>query len=192
MDPINLNSQQLTWIDLQPAGAEQYTRMSTLWAESEKGLRTVLIDFPAGWRRDAVGHQPAQEELLVVSGFVEVSGLKATEGQLLLGVPYATRAATVTPESTRVLAWFTGEAGGWREGPAEPPREMEVLDLQPGMVRPAKDGLRGSVQVLTELQGESFDAEADLYWPGENIWMHLPSGARAPQKKGSVVVKFWD
>lgn len=192
MEIIDLTSNKFSWIPLKPAGADQKTRIVSLWADSDRGYRTVLMEFPPRWTRDAVGHQPTQEELLVVSGFVEVSGLTAREGQLLVGIPYATRSATFTPELTRVLAWFTGEAGGWQDGPADPPREMALLDLQVGAVLPPSADLRGSIQVFDELSGQSFGVDADLFWPDENEWTHLPAGSRAPVRLGRVVVKLWE
>lgn len=189
--PIDIDTAELTWFDLLPAGSDQVTRMCQLWKDDDRGFRSVLVDFPDDWRRDTVGNQPAQEEMVALTGAMYINGLRSGVGDLLVGVPHATRSETFNDPGTRVLVWFSGQGGGWQEGPYDPPREVEVVKLAPGVVRPPHEGLVGSVEVRDGLAGEVFDQDADLLWVESRRWMHLPSGTVAPDVPGEVVVKFW-
>lgn len=191
MTVIDVQSADLTWFDLLPAGSEQATRMCSLWKDEERGLRSVLVDFPDDWHRTTVGNQPAQEEMVALSGAMHINGLRSAVGQLLVGVPHATRADTWNEPSTRVLVWFSGESGGWQEGPHDPPLDMEVVDLTPGVARGPRPGLNGSVEVHSDITGQLFDQEADVLWVETAQWMHLPAGVPAPAVEGTAVVKLW-
>lgn len=191
MTVIDLDSPTRTWFDLTPAGADQATRMSSLWADDEGGLRSVLVDFPQGWRRDVTGNQPAQEEMVALKGAMLISGLRAGVGQLLVGEPHATRAATSCEGDTRVVVWFSGVSGGWSDGSADPPRDMVVVDLEPGVVRPPAVGMNGSIEVRSDVGGEVFDVDVDLLWVDQRRWAHLAAGEAAPAVPGQVVVKRW-
>lgn len=191
MTLVDIDTADLHWFDLLPAGSEQVTRMCALWKDEERGLRSVLVDFPDEWRRDTVGHQPAQEEMLSLTGAMYINGLRAGVGQLLVGVPHATRSQTYNDPGTRVLVWFSGASGGWEEGLPESPRDMEVVDLAPGVVRPPREGLNGSIEVHDGVKGMVFDQEADLVCVETRQWMHLAAGAPAPDLPGQVVVKLW-
>lgn len=191
MSVIDLDSPDLEWFDLLPAGAEQTTRMSALWRDDERGLRSVLVEFPDDWHRDATGNQPAQEEMVALNGAMLISGLRAGVGQLLVGAPHATRSATSNDGPTRVVVWFAGAPGGWAEGPAEPAVEMAVVDLVPGMVRPHAEGLVGAVEVRDDVAGATFDVDVDLLWIAERRFLHLAPGEVAPDLGGPVVIRHW-
>lgn len=191
MTLTDLDNADLTWFDLLPAGSDQVTRMCSLWKDEERGLRAVLVDFPDDWRRDMVGNQPAQEEMVALSGAMYINGLRAGVGQLLVGAPHATRSETWNEPSTRVLVWFSGASGGWQEGPHDPPVDMQVVDLVPGVVRAPQAGLNGSIEVHDDIAGRVFDQEADLLWVETAQWMHLPAGEAAPAVAGRAVVKLW-
>lgn len=191
MSVLDLDTADLTWIELTIAGADTPTRMSPLWSDTERELRSVIVEFPAGWRRDAVGNQPAQEEMVVLQGATHVSGLQPRVGQLLVGAPRCTRSATFSEEDCRVLVWFTGETGGWQDGPANPPVEMRLVDLELGIVRPEQEGLRGSIDVREGVAGATFDHDVDLVSVDQRKWAHLAAGAPAPDLSGQVVIKHW-
>ncbi|WP_110241523.1 hypothetical protein [Nocardioides gilvus] len=191
MTLVDIETADLTWFDLLPAGSSRATRMSMLWKDEERGLRSVLVDFPDDWRRETTGHQPAQEEMVALSGAMHINGLRAGVGQLLVGVPHATRADTWNEPTTRVLVWFSGEGGGWQEGPHDPPFDMQVVDLEPGVVREPREGLNGSIEVHEEIAGRVFDHDADLLWVEALRWTHLPAGTAAPEVAGRAVVKLW-
>lgn len=191
MRVLDLDTADLTWIDLRIAGAEEPTAMSPLWSDTERRLRSVLVQFPSGWRRDVVGNQPAQEEMIALRGSSHVSGHHAKVGQLLVGPPHCTRSATFSDEDTLVLVWFTGAIGGWQFGPVDPPIEMRLIDLKPGVVRPEEEGLHGSIEVREGMAGASFDHDVDLVSVQHRLWVHLDAGETAPELPGQVVIKHW-
>ena len=192
MTLVDIDHADLKWFDLTPAGSSQATRMCMLWTDEARGLRSVLVDFPDDWRRDAPGHQPAQEEMVALTGAMYINGLRSGVGQLLVGAPHATRAQTHNDPGTRVLVWFTGESGGWEAGVSDSPREMEVVDLRPGVVRPREAEMMGSIEVREDVSGAVFDHDADLVWIDTQQWMHLAAGTPAPDVPGQVVVKLWE
>ncbi|PVG80801.1 hypothetical protein DDE18_21355 [Nocardioides gansuensis] len=188
---VDLRTADLEWRELTPAGADAPARMAVLHHDPVRGDRTVLVDFPDDWRRDAVGRQPSQEEMVALSGAMWLSGRRSAPGQLLVCAPWATRLETRNEPDTRVVAWFSGKAGGWVEGPADPPREVRVLDLAPGVVRPPAEGLQGSVEVREHAVGTVLETGVDLLWPASHRWAHVPAGEPLPAGEGPVVIKRW-
>ncbi|WP_127480139.1 hypothetical protein [Nocardioides pantholopis] len=192
MSVIDLDSPDLAWGHHPVAGAEVPAGMVMLHADPERPYRAVLVGFPSGWRRDATGNQPAGEEMVVISGTLHISGRTCSTGELLVAEPHATRAATSTDDDTRAVVWFTGQPGGWAEGPASEPGALDVVVLEPGAVRGPRDAFPGSVEVRTDVVGETFDCAADLVWPDSRKYAHLPAGTPAPAIAGRVVVRLWD
>ena len=84
MSTTDLNAPDLSWLTHAIAGSEQAADMVMLRADAERQTRTVLVRFPDGWRRDAVGHQPAGEDMVLLSGALSISGLTAGGGRLPL------------------------------------------------------------------------------------------------------------
>ena len=60
--PVDLAADR-EWLELAPAGSDVAVRMAVLHADADRGTRTVLVRFPDGWSRDAVGSQ--QENLVL-------------------------------------------------------------------------------------------------------------------------------
>lgn len=191
MNVIDIDNDEHGWFDLLPAGSDQVTRMASLWKDDERGFRAVLVDFPDDWRRDAVGNQPAQEEMVSLTGAMYINGLRAGVGQLLVGVPHGTRSDTYNDADTRVLVWFSGVPGGWQDGPHDPPRDMRVVDIAPGVIRPPAEGMVGSIEVHENVAGMTFDVDVDLLWLHERKFVHLAPGEVAPDAGGLCVVKRW-
>ena len=76
----DLDSPDLTWIEHHIAGSDDPARLAMLHADAARQTRTVLVQFPPGWRRDAVGHQPAGEEMVILSGALSMSWVTAAQG----------------------------------------------------------------------------------------------------------------
>ena len=49
----DLDSPDLTWIEHAIAGSDLPARLCMLRADEARGTRTVFVEFPDGWRRDA-------------------------------------------------------------------------------------------------------------------------------------------
>ena len=123
---VDLDGDDLAWGEHQIAGAEQPAGIVMLRVDAARGARTVMVHFPDGWSRDAVGHQPAGEEMAVLDGALSISGLTCAAGQVLVVEPHATRAATSTADGTRAVVWFSGPGGGWADGAAADAGRAEV------------------------------------------------------------------
>ena len=181
----------LEWASFAPAGADQKAEMVLLHQSADATSRTVLVRFPAGWRRAMTGHQPAGEEMLVLQGALSMSGSTCRPGEILVVEPRATRSETGTAEETRALVWFSGAAGGWTEGPASEPGTLGVSELVPGVVRPGGGALSGAVEVRDGTDLGTFTADVDVYWPLLGRWVHLAAGEAAPAGEGTAVVRHW-
>lgn len=191
MSVVDLNSPDLRWVEMVPAGSDLSTRMCPLWSDDERGLRSVLVEFPAGWRRDRAGHQPAQEEAVVLDGAMRISGFEAGSGHLLVVPPNATRRETSSNGRTLALVWMTGDVGGWQWGEALVSEGIRVVALGHGEVRPAGGTLRGSVDVRSDVGGQTFGHDVDVLWAEGQRWVHLTAGQAAPDVAGQVVLKHW-
>ncbi|MCD4524404.1 hypothetical protein [Nocardioides sp. cx-173] len=191
MTVLDLDAPDLEWREHQIAGAEKPARMVLLHADAERGTRTVMVQFPDGWRRDAVGHQPAGEEMVLLSGALSISGHTAALGDLLVVEPRATRSATSVADGTRALVWFSGPGGGWTDGPAADAGTARVAPLAVGEQRAAHDELVGTLSVHDDLPEQSFDADVDVLWLDERSWLHAPAGTTVPARPGRAVVRHY-
>lgn len=179
------------WIEHAIAGSDVPARLAVLHVDEERGTRTVLVRFPDGWRRDAVGSQPAGEEMVILSGALTISGHTAAAGEYLVVEPRATREATSVADSTAAVVFFSGPGGGWVDGPWEGGGSIGTAPLETGVVRSERAGLLGSVEVLDDVAGRTLDVDADLVWLDPQRWLHLPAGTAAPALGGRCVVRRW-
>jgi hypothetical protein len=187
-DVIDLDSADLVWGEHRIAGAEQPARMVMLRADADLGVRTVMVQFPEGWRRDDIGHQPAAEEMVLLSGALTISGLEVSTGQLLVMEPQATRAATSVRGETRAVVWFSGPGGGWTDGEAADGGKGEVLLADGSLVRSSRPGLVGTVVGREAVAGEVFDTDVEVLWPTARRWAYVPAGVAVPAVDGFALV----
>ncbi len=192
MTLVDLNSDELNWFEAQIAGAELKARMTMLHSDPERSVRTVLVAFPDGWRRDAVGTQPAGEEMICLTGALTVTGITATPGTFLTITPRALRSATSTEDGTRAVVWFTGEGGGWVDGKELVTGTATLSDLDDGFVRQPQDGLRGRVELRQDAAGQVFDVDVEIVWPERQRYAFVPAGESVPQTAGRALVRFLD
>lgn len=192
MTLVDLTSEDLTWFEAQIAGAELKASMSMLHQDAEREVRTVVVRFPEGWRRDAVGTQPAGEEMVCLSGALTVSGITATPGTFLVITPRALRSATSTTDGTRAVVWFTGAGGGWVDGEELVSGTATLVELAAGYVREAQEGLRGHVELRDQVAGETFDTDVEVVWFEQQAYAHVPAGESVPAGEGRALVRFLD
>jgi hypothetical protein len=188
---VDLTSADLTWSEHQIAGAEKPARIALLRADAERGTRTVVVRFADGWTRDAIGNQPAGEEMVVISGALSISGLTCGVGEMLIVAPHATRSATSTLDGTAAVVFFSGAGGGWADGVAENAGDMELLTVEPGVTRGARPGLVGEVKVLADAAGAVLPVDADIFWADAHTWAFVPAGTPAPAISGQAVIHTW-
>jgi hypothetical protein len=191
MTTIDLDGSDLQWAEHNIAGSDQPAKLVMLHADAERQTRTVLVQFPPGWKRDAVGHQPAGEEMVILTGALSISGVTAGLGDYLVVEPRATRSATSVADDTRALVWFSGPGGGWTDGSAADAGTAAVAPLAAGEQRGAHAELVGTVTVHDELAEQAFDADADVLWTETHEWAHVPAGTTVPARPGQAVVHHW-
>jgi hypothetical protein len=191
MTTTDLDSPDLVWLEHNIAGSDQPARLVMLHADAERQTRTVLVQFPPGWKRDAVGHQPAGEEMVILDGALSMSGVTAGLGDYLVVEPRATRSATSVTDGTQALVWFSGPGGGWTDGPASDAGTAAVSPLAVGEQRGPHDELVGTVTVHDELTEQAFDADVDVLWTEDRHWVHVPAGTPVPARPGRAVVHHW-
>ena len=189
MTVIDLDSPDLTWIEHAIAGSDLPAKLSMLRADEARGARSVHVKFPDGWRRDAVGSQPAGEEMVILSGALSISGQTATAGQCLVVEPRATRSETSVADGTEAVVFFSGPGGGWVDGEDAAGGSIETLDLTVGELRAPQEDLVGSTSVLASVAGESFDHDVEILWPLARAFAHVAAGTPAPDVSGQAVVR---
>lgn len=185
---VDLDGNNLAWGEHQIAGAEKPARIVLLRADSERGARTVMVRFPDGWTRDAVGHQPAGEEMAVLDGALSISGLTCSSAHVLVVEPNATRAATSTADGTRAVVWFSGAGGGWADGEAADAGRAELLPVDTTLTRGPRDGLVGTLTAREDVAGAVFETDVDVLWPEARRWAYVPAGTAAPDVAGFAIV----
>lgn len=190
MTTTDLNG-ELTWLEHNIAGADKPARMVMLHASAERNTRTVLVEFPPAWTRDAVGHQPAGEEMVILAGALSISGQTAPKGAYLLVEPRATRSATSVEDGTRALIWFSGAGGGWTDGPADDAGPISTAPVTTGLSRMPSERMSGSVSVHEDLSEQTFPTDVDVLWLDHARWAHVSSGDVVPALTGTAVVRHW-
>ena len=190
MTLIDLDSADLTWIEHAIAGSDLPAKLSMLHADDATGTRTVFVKFPDGWRRDVVGHQPAGEEMLILTGSLHLSGHTADAGGYLVVAPRATRAATSVADGTSAVVFFSGAGGGWADGAAENAGTITLLQVVAGQGRGEHPGLVGSTLFTEDAAGTTYDVDADVCWPTARAFAHVPAGTPVPEGTGVAVVRL--
>lgn len=189
MSTVDLASRDVEWIEFTPAGAHDPARMVPLFADAALGVRTVLAEFTDGWRRDAVGNQPAGEELVLVEGELSMGGLSASPGSMLVATPHATRSATIASGATRAVVFFTGAAGGWADGEHATPGTLTLTSVDADLRREPTEGLGGEITGELDVAGRVFEHDVEIVWPGAMRYASLAAGTPAPEVGGLAVVR---
>ena len=190
MTTTDLNG-ELSWLEHNISGSDKPARMVMLHADAERNTRTVMVEFPPGWVRDAVGHQPAGEEMVILAGALSISGQTASAGEFLLVEPRATRSATSVEDGTRALVFFSGPGGGWTDGADADPGEISVRTAESALLRGPSDRMPGSVEVYEDLAGRTFPTDVGVVWTESGEWAHVPAGTEVPLRRGRAVVRVW-
>ena len=190
MTTTDLNG-DLAWTEHTISGSDKPARMVMLHASAERNTRTVLVEFPPSWTRDAVGHQPAGEEMVILAGALSISGTTAPQNSYLLVEPRATRSATSVEDGTRALVWFSGPGGGWTDGASDDAGAISTAPVDVGLSRGPSERMPGSVSVYEDLSEQTFPTDVDVLWTDHRQWSYVPSGDLVPALTGTAVVRHW-
>ncbi|TSA52463.1 MAG: hypothetical protein D4R44_05600 [Actinobacteria bacterium] len=75
-------------------------------ASVESGAASLLVRFPAAWRRDEVGHYLCDEEFIVIKGQLNLSGHVYMPGEYGFVPALGQRFASSVEGETWAVAWF--------------------------------------------------------------------------------------
>lgn len=189
MSTTDLASDQHEWLEASIAGAELKARMYPLHVDLARGTRSVLLTFPDGWNRPAVGTQPAGEEFVPLAGSLTLSGHRVGVGEVLVATPRALRSNTFSEDGTRAVVFFSGSGGGWEDGDASVAGTIVKHELVEGFVRDSDEGLVGTLELLEAMPEDGLDVDAECIWIDELKYAFVPRGGLPPQIEGRVVVR---
>ncbi len=159
--------------------------------------RTVMVQFPDGWRRDAVGHQPAGEEMVILVGRADDQRRTPPAS-----VSYLRRRAAGDPLGhlgrRRHAARWCGSPAPAAAGPTATGRRRRRLDhgVAPGR-RPRLDARRPgrharSVSVHDDLAEQAFDTDVDVLWTDRaGAGRTSRPASRSRRSPGPAVVRHW-
>jgi hypothetical protein len=141
------------WLSFPIPGSNMNVDMHRL-AAATRGAASLLVRFPAGWRRDELGHYVCDEEFIVLKGTLYLSGHIFTQGSYGF-VPAGTqRFGSATDEETLVVAWF-GAHPEWRIDSEPDPdaqsktRELSIIGNSPMTIREATGALPALVRGIS-------------------------------------------
>jgi len=168
----------LDWTEFEIIGGTIPARVVTLHVERPSRARTLLVEFPDGFRRDADGWYECAEELVVLDGGLEMTGQTYGPNDWAWIPAGAPRRATRALPSMLALARFDGPAR-WQQGD---PRAFG---------QPLRDVLGDRSRVLCrgDAQESSFvmkapsgtaTADTELLCLETRTWARVPAGATFP------------
>jgi len=114
MNVIDLNGSP-NWEPFDIPGGTEPVSLVRLRAEPDARAFTLLVRFPAGWKRPAEGSYEAAEDVVFLSGALQINDVTYTEGEwahMPVGYP---RRISIAHEETLAVARFSGPAR-WRSG----------------------------------------------------------------------------
>jgi hypothetical protein len=127
-----VQSQHLPWRAEPLAAARAGTEARVLSRDAETGACSLLVRYPAGWRRDVAEHLLVDEEFLVIDGSLTVGGFTYGEKGYAHLPTHAPRQGMAAGEKGAVVLTFFSAtpalaAGVARRAP-DPSRLVEGLD----------------------------------------------------------------
>jgi hypothetical protein len=172
----------LDWNAFEIPGATIPARIVTLHVDPSRA-RSLLVEFPEGFRRDVEGWYECAEELVVIEGGLEMSGQTYRPNDWAWIPAGAPRTATAAKPSMLALARFDGPAR-WHEGsaPSTGPVRRDVLGDRARVLR------RGAQEStwLTEPPSGVADSDTELLAIESRTWARVPAGATFPALEGPI------
>jgi hypothetical protein len=178
------------WRRVTLPGAEPDVELTRLHVDPDSGASLSLVRFPAGWSRPQDGCYPVGEEIAVLDGSLEVSGVTLRAGDYGWVPPRVLRTGTASPEGALVLAMFTGMPQWLTDPDDAAPGQVLAQPFHLGPLRPAADDVPGWSVVVDEVT-EVADADRDLLDVAGACWVLVPAGTVAPVVEGPVQARTW-
>lgn len=161
------------WFEITIPGSDRPAEMHVLHADPDSGASLSMVRFPAGWRRDEIGHYTPAEEFVVLDGTLEV-GRAFTAGDYVYLPPRTVREVSFTEHGALVVAWFSAKAA-WEVGaPSVPPAGDPVVSRATGVLRADAAEVPGRYEVGASATVR--EAGADVLDPAGWQWEWVPAG----------------
>lgn len=127
-----VQSQQLPWSGEPLAAVRPGTEARILSKDSDTGACSLLVRYPAGWRRDVTEHLLVDEEFLVIDGSLTVGGITYGEKGFAHLPVNATRSGMAAGDTGAVVLTFFSATPALSPGAApaapDPARLVEGVD----------------------------------------------------------------
>lgn len=167
-----------------------------LHADPETKASVSLVRFPPGWQRPVDGHYGVHEEIVIVDGQLELTGVTYRPGDYGFVPKGGLRSMTTTPEGCVALAWFSG-VPTWTSSSDDDPKgercHATLADLRVGapglLLRQSGEGtcwLASGIAdgAVADVDTENVDLTA---W----TWAWTDAGESLPPVAGPVLVRRW-
>ena len=185
----------LGWEDQEVADGAPVTSLVRLPSDVPGRGFTVLVRFPVGWSRPHSGFYESTEEIIVLEGWLQMSGETLAVGDYGWYPAGYLRSDTSCPEGALVLAWFSGPARWHRAShPADgfAPEDviigraaspvMEPGPLGGGGARLLRHGVHASswvVDLVPPIEAPA-GSVVELFALDEMSWVSVPAGQHLP------------
>jgi hypothetical protein len=186
---------ELDWVDFEIPEANTPVRLFPLPSRA----LTVLVWFPEGWKRDAMGRYSASEEIVFLDGTLEMSRETYSAGDWAYVPAGVTRVGTAARSEVLTVARFDGPARWYSGSPGEgSPNGRSLLR---GSLDPTGDAVnsplgagrawllrRGAGEEAWLLDappaGEVASRSAELVALEPRTWASVQAGERFPGLEG--------
>jgi hypothetical protein len=166
--------------------------MVSLRAEKETRALSLFVRFPPGWQRPVTGYYEAAEDVLFLSGELEMDGLTYRAGDYAYIPAGKSRAGSSANGEVIALAKFCGPAR-WHQGAGDPSEtalhlgidSIEATEPSPlgaGRARVLRAGAAWIVETVDA--GAPSPIDCELFSLGERAWTWAGKGEPLPDYSG--------
>lgn len=193
---------ELDWEDQDVPDSSPVPTVVRLPSHSPDRSFSVLVRFPAGWRRPFTGYYESTEEIFLLEGQVAMSGSTYSVGDYgWFPAGYLRSDSSSTGSLT--LAWFSGPAR-WRRRDQSPEEfcasevtvrrrgEGEAVESPLGPARCLRAGRRWSTFLLDDIDASVVPAAtcAGLFAIDQGLWVWASPGSTIPAIDGRVFCRI--
>lgn len=183
---------ELDWQPFEIPDSSEPVAMFPLRYETDTRARTLFVRFPAGWKRPVTGYYESGEDVLFISGELEMGGTTYRPGDYGYIPGGRARAGSYARTEVLALARFEGPAR-WSRGPdtsEEPLVHRQVVPHNQPSPSPLGAGTawrlhESSWLVHAPKPGTLSLVDAELFSIDEMTWAWVPKGEAFPALDGA-------